>query len=423
MARWVFLYFMLAGAAFVLMSLRRSDLLTNPQFWAEDGSVYFFTQLVDGTRAALFQPYAGYLLLIPRLVAASATLSLAHRAPLIYSLAALTIDALCCSLFLLPWYRPLIRSDAMRAILCLYMASGIFAHELIGVLTNAQWYLAMAMLLMLVLPDDVPNLIHYGAAALCLIAGLSAGSGILLVPFALVKIWRTRNRAALPAAVVVFTSVVQTVCMVVAPPPSVVHAGWGELLRSIVIAFDYRVVMSSLIGCPLALKMALHNWIGAALAALAGTVVWVLALWWTSSRERKWELVACGYLTLSCIASALYLRALTSVFSTWNHVTAAGERYFLFGGCIFVYLIAVSIERWLPRLSSRAQAAVLVLVLASSAVGNYPIAPMQDFGWRESGLAVDQWVSDTQAHRPARAVGFAINPLSWTVILPGTPGR
>jgi hypothetical protein len=300
------------------------------------------------------------------------------------------------------------------------MASGIFARELIGVLANVQWYLALAVLLLLVLPDDLPNPVYIAAAAFCLLAGLSIGTGVLLAPLALVKVWRTRNRAALPAATVVFTAAVQTVCTAVASPPAAAHAGWAELLRSTAIAFDYRVVMSAMIGCPLALKLAFHNWTGVALAALAAAAAGVIALWWSGVRERRFELVVCGYLTFGCIASALYLRGLTMLFHRWNDVSAQADRYFLFGGCFFVYLVAVSIERWLPP--SRAQAAILILLLAAGAVGNYPIPPMQDFGWRTAGLEVDQWVADTQAHRPARAVGFVINP-SWTIILPGPPGR
>ena len=52
----------------VLLLLRRPDMLTNPQFYAEDGSVFLRDQLVFPWTAVLF-PYNGQFHTLPRLIA------------------------------------------------------------------------------------------------------------------------------------------------------------------------------------------------------------------------------------------------------------------------------------------------------------------------------------------------------------------
>lgn len=57
----------LAIVATILL-IRRTDSFVNPQFWAEDGPIFFLQQYENGI-SAIAQPYAGYLHLMPRLIA------------------------------------------------------------------------------------------------------------------------------------------------------------------------------------------------------------------------------------------------------------------------------------------------------------------------------------------------------------------
>jgi len=69
---------------------RRIDQFITPQFWAEDGSVFFSDAFSSGC-ATLFHPYGGYLHLVPRLVATFCAGLPWEWTPLAYNLAALTI--------------------------------------------------------------------------------------------------------------------------------------------------------------------------------------------------------------------------------------------------------------------------------------------------------------------------------------------
>src|SRR5712692_9123288 len=86
-------------SVFCLLILRRPDAILNPQFWAEDGVVFFHDQLDIGFVQALFNAYAGYLHVIPRSIAGFASVFPVAAHPLIYNVCALAIAALSLSLF------------------------------------------------------------------------------------------------------------------------------------------------------------------------------------------------------------------------------------------------------------------------------------------------------------------------------------
>src|SRR5260370_35293416 len=107
-------FWTLSALIFILLILRRPDCVTNPQFWAEDGNLFFRWQLLYGLKACLFLPYNGYLCVMQRLIAASASWFPVYYVPLVYAICSTAIDSVCCSLFRLPKFRNIIPSDRMR---------------------------------------------------------------------------------------------------------------------------------------------------------------------------------------------------------------------------------------------------------------------------------------------------------------------
>src|SRR2546426_117604 len=57
--------------AFAAVVSRRPDAISNPQFWAEDGQVWYAEAHARGLRS-LLSPYAGYFQTLPRVVAVAA---------------------------------------------------------------------------------------------------------------------------------------------------------------------------------------------------------------------------------------------------------------------------------------------------------------------------------------------------------------
>src|ERR1019366_3849487 len=75
-----------------LLAFRAPDAFLTPQFWAEDGSLLWLDAYRDGVHA-IFKPYAGYLILAPRLIAQIASWFNPAAAPSIYLYAAVLLTA------------------------------------------------------------------------------------------------------------------------------------------------------------------------------------------------------------------------------------------------------------------------------------------------------------------------------------------
>jgi hypothetical protein len=127
------------AAACILFS-RRPDVFAQPQFWSEDGTIYF-SQRGDGWRG-LIEPQANYLAILPRVTAFVANTAPVWYAPLIYcgvSIAVVLMAVLKAAsprvgLPLAPW-----------AALMIVLVPGM--DEITGNLTNAQWFGAVILVL------------------------------------------------------------------------------------------------------------------------------------------------------------------------------------------------------------------------------------------------------------------------------------
>ena len=133
-------------AVFVLLLYKSPDALTHPQFWAEDGTI-FFQQQFGHLAPPIFASYNGYLHVIPRLVAWVAEAFRYKDAPFIYNLSAITIGAASIfyfaekSKFLTPFWITV-------AIFVLVPTNG----EEFGDLTNAQWLMQLPLFALALYP-------------------------------------------------------------------------------------------------------------------------------------------------------------------------------------------------------------------------------------------------------------------------------
>ncbi|MFI8717300.1 hypothetical protein ACIGHF_05355 [Stenotrophomonas sp. NPDC077464] len=135
-ARERFTWFMVV---LLVMAYKSNDALTNPQFWAEDGRV-FFSEQFGHAWPQLTTSYAGYLLTIPRLIAWCASWFPFAKAPLVYNAGAILLSAAAITFtcrrlrfFLPPW------------IVALSFLAVPTNGEIFGTLTNVQWFLQFFM--------------------------------------------------------------------------------------------------------------------------------------------------------------------------------------------------------------------------------------------------------------------------------------
>lgn len=120
---------------FLLLAFKSNDALTLPQFFAEDVSIFFKEQL-GHSLPQLWVPYAGYLHVVPRMVAWLGGLLDASKAPLVYNLCAIILSAASLAY----------ACQRMRDIIPLPLAAVTFlavpiSGEILGTITNVQWFL------------------------------------------------------------------------------------------------------------------------------------------------------------------------------------------------------------------------------------------------------------------------------------------
>ena len=165
--RWWPRYLALAGVLAAVVIGRRPDAILRPQFWGDDNTL-FLQQLTLGFWPSLRLFYAGFPYLDYRVVAGLAALGPFVRAPLVYNLSAITLTALAMATFSLPHFRHLVRSDWLRAGVCLGLVCMPAGQELLGTLTNVGFFLAIWLVFISVMraPRTTAGLIAWGGAGL-----------------------------------------------------------------------------------------------------------------------------------------------------------------------------------------------------------------------------------------------------------------
>jgi len=167
---------------------RRPDAIFHAQFFAEDGHVWFADAYNLGWWAALFRPQVGYFQTLPRLGAALALLVPFSFAPLVLNLIAITIQAIPVSVLLssrsAPWGS--FRFRTLLAALYLFLPN---QRELVGIVTNSQWILAIVALLLLVALPPRSWAARTFDLVVYVLCGLTGPFCIFLFPIAVFVLW------------------------------------------------------------------------------------------------------------------------------------------------------------------------------------------------------------------------------------------
>jgi hypothetical protein len=180
-------------SAFTVIVLRRPDAILNPQFWAEDGAVWYANAYKDGIHSVLI-PQNGYLQVISRIVAAVAQLFPFEWAPLIFNGAAIFLQTLPVNFLLSSRYGMLIPNIKDRIFLSILYLALPNSWEIHANLTNAQWHLTLLAFMVIVAQPDNRPVWRCFDAGVVLLSGLSGPFSILLSPIAAMRILPDRAK-------------------------------------------------------------------------------------------------------------------------------------------------------------------------------------------------------------------------------------
>ena len=410
---------------------RRPDALLHPQLWAEDGNVFFGDVTAFGPIATLLRPYAGYVNLVPRLIADAGSLLPLDAVPLFYVLVSFFVAGCCCSLFALEAFRFAIGSDRMRACVCLILALAPNSSELIGNIANLQWYLALAVFLVLAIPKSRSaawsRTTQTVVALAVLVSVATAPVCLLALPFALARA-RDRNAAGRAmAAAFAIASIVQVWTFARAPHPTGAHAALGALSVGLVVATALRGEVVPLAGTWCAQWISMDHVLPCSVAILAATAALVAAVLVRLEPAERARVFAFLYLAVASVLMALSLRGENlppflhqDQVRPWN-----ADRYFFCAQAAFIVLAGLAVDR-LSSAPAGFRAAFFVALFSGGVVANFhrwPY-PAPTVAWAPEASRVRIWESErtTSSHRTEAKLVLPIEPPGWKLVLPPLQG-
>lgn len=411
---WPFRLAAVYSGVFLLLFARRPDALLNAQFWAEDGPVFFHAALVDGLRS-FFEGYAGYIHVVPRLVALIALIFPFNLQPLVYNLASLLIAAGVLTLFAAPAYRYLVHSDIARIAIVLAAAIAPFGGEVIGDITNIQWFLTIGALLLVLYRPTVAS--ASGSVLRALLAACCAFSApltILWLPMALRVLSAPRHRERTTALIVIVGSVFEVGLSVVSAQSAHQPFSLHVLATALAATLIFRVVVPTILGQVVAVNLTA---LPAVALAFTGCVAVGIALL-PRTKAARFRAIAIALWIVASLLVALIGRNFVAMFGSVRHFTVfGGERYFFVGSLLLVYLIGSGIASRIRTFNGIALATSAVFALA--AFGNFSIPRFSDDRWNLEATQLANWARARANRQATRALVIPINPAGWSIQLPG----
>ncbi|HXX81220.1 MAG TPA: hypothetical protein VEI46_06695, partial [Thermodesulfovibrionales bacterium] len=190
------LYIVAVAVAFLVIVLRRPDAILNPQFFAEDGKMFYADAYNKGI-TALFLPWCGYLDGFGRIIATFSQLFPLHWAPLLFNLSVALIRLLTVGLIISPRFSASVSDIRVRLLLSFLFLALPNSWEANAGLATIKFHLAfLAFIVITVKGNDKPwhRILDGG---IILMSGLTGPCSILLTPLAALVWFIRRNKRSL----------------------------------------------------------------------------------------------------------------------------------------------------------------------------------------------------------------------------------
>lgn len=197
-------YSIVALLSLLIITARRPSALLNPQFWAEDGKVWYADAYNHGILFSLTTPENGYFQTISRLAAIVSQLLPLSYGPLLFTLIAVSIQIATALFIMSPRMSSIIPKKNWRLLLAFVYLAMPHSGEVYANVTNSQWHLALLCCLVLLAEPAAGRAWRVFDLVLCALLSVSGPFSILMLPVAFVQLIRRRDATSLAMLAILF---------------------------------------------------------------------------------------------------------------------------------------------------------------------------------------------------------------------------
>lgn len=320
----------------VLIVSRRSQAIFHPQFWAEDGKIWYAQAYNQGPFSTLFHTYASTFSVGTRLAGSVALLLPLRYAPLLFNLISLGCQLLTVVLLLSKRFKRIIPYKSLAIIISLIFVAIPNASEVFLNLANIQWHLGIAAFLVLIAERPKTKVWVAFDVVVLLLTGLTGPLGLVLLPIALIIWYKTKNNTTRRnALLIVTTSILQIISLGILNNANRINgqpnANWLKLTKMLV----GQVFTGGLLG-----EHYVNYFYNNTLALVIILIVALLIIVYAVIRGPLWLKLANLFSVLVITLTLISITPLPN-FDVWEGLTnpGGGQRYWYIP--IFVWLMTL----------------------------------------------------------------------------------
>ena len=422
--RWWALPGVVRWPAFIMASVlilfaRSPGTLLGAEFRYEDGRTFFLGTYFGSPLEVIFHPYAGYLQLVPRLVAYGERMVPIAWAPLVANFASLLIIAAVAAFIASDRLAQVLPHRGFRWLLAAVLLLLPAEQEIIGTIANTIWWLGLFLVCVLLAGPARSRLEAIMTRTFLVLASLSGPFSLLLSPLFVLRAVRERSRdATWSAACVAVPGLLQLVALAKTaserPTPLGAYSP-GDLLG----AFLSRVITEPILGArvtylfeavahSIALYQPSFTWAIVALAvagSIAMGVMLVVLFRAFSKHVSRWTMLVVAYTVVTVPALGVFVNPFRSLIVS----PFLAQRYFFFTGFAVATIILGGISS-LPK-SRRLLKDAAFILLVIGIVCDFPLSEHPKYDWPATSACIGG---------PAPCVVPVFSVPDWSIRWPGS---
>ena len=395
------LYILSFIISLLLVYTRRPDAFLNPQFWAEDGRVWYAQAYERGFIYSLTTPEAGYFQTISRLTASFSQFFPLDFAPLIFNGVAVLTKLLVVQFILSKRLENFLPALWMRIFAAFIYLALPHSYETHANLTNAQWQLALLSCLIIIAAPPVSKIWKVFDFVAIFISALSGPFCLLLLPVALVKYYRDKDKWLLTLIIVLAGGcLIQGISLLTSDRPS--QAPLGANINLFLRILGGHLFVSSIFGENGFLWTIYRPFWKDGTAIMINLLGLGLVVY--ASIKSNLELRLLIVFSVLIVAAALVSPAITDQKTQWEFMwyPHIGSRYWLIP--IFCFILVLF---WTARNAEnkilRVIAAALLLLTPIGIYQDWQYPPFKD-------LNFPKYAAEFKTAESGREVSIPINP-------------